>query len=158
MDCIHVDFAGQVQGKMLLVAYDAHSKWPEVLVMSSTTSGRTIRVLREMFACYGTPKQLVSDNRPQFTSSEFKLFFRTNGVKHIKTAPYHPVSNGAAERLVRTVKQSLQASGPRAGLNSFPHAVLINPACKRGLPPVNSFYEGVCAIGSTFFTQTCRNE
>ena len=48
MDRIHVDFAGPVQGKMLLVAYDAHSKWPEVLVMSSTTSGRTIGVLREI--------------------------------------------------------------------------------------------------------------
>ena len=55
MDRIHVDFAGPVQGKMLLVAYDAHSKWPEVLVMLSTTSGRTIGVLREMFARYGIP-------------------------------------------------------------------------------------------------------
>ena len=78
--------------------------------MSSTTKGRTIGVLREMFACYGIPKQLVSDNGPQFTSSEFESFLQTNGVKHIKTSPYHPASNGAAERLVRTVKQSLQAA------------------------------------------------
>ena len=78
--------------------------------MSSTTSGRTIGVLREMFARYSIPKQLVSDNGPQFTSSEFESFLRTNGVKHIKTAPYHPASNGAAERLVPTVKQSLRAA------------------------------------------------
>ena len=32
-----------------------------------------------------------------------------NGVRHIRTAPYHPASNGAAERLVQTVKQAIRA-------------------------------------------------
>ena len=50
MERIHVDYAGPVHGKMLLVVYDAHSKWPEVYLMSSTTSSRTVAVLREMFA------------------------------------------------------------------------------------------------------------
>lgn len=30
---IHLDLAGPVMGKMLLIATDAHSKWPEVQVM-----------------------------------------------------------------------------------------------------------------------------
>ena len=38
---IHVDFAGPFLGKMFLVVVDAHSKWPEVLLMQSTTSMRT---------------------------------------------------------------------------------------------------------------------
>ena len=32
-----------------------------------------------------------------------------NGVKHIRLSPYHPASNGAAERVVQIVKQALQA-------------------------------------------------
>ena len=98
---------------MLFVVTDAHSKWPEVCVMDSTTSSKTISVLREMFARYGLPRQLVSDNGPQFTSGEFKQFLHANGIKHITTAPYHPSSNGAAERLVQTVKQAIRAGHQR---------------------------------------------
>ena len=106
---IHIDFAGPVAGKMLLIIMDAHSKWPEVMVMDSTTSSKTITVLRETFARYGLPRQTVSGNRPQFTSNEFKEFLASNGVKHITTSPYYPSSNGAAERMVQSVKRAVQA-------------------------------------------------
>ena len=103
---------------MLLIIVDAHSKWPEVCVMDSTTSAKTIVALREVFARFGLPKQLVSDNGPQFTSVEFNQFLKTNGVKHIRSAPYHPATNGAAERLVQTVKRSLKAGHRSALLHS----------------------------------------
>jgi len=64
---IHVDFTGPFLGKSFLVVEDAHSKWPEVFEMSSTTSLKTIATLRHLFAAYGLPEQLVSDNGPQFT-------------------------------------------------------------------------------------------
>ena len=53
---------------------------------------------------------MVTDNGPQFTSREFAVFMRANGVKHIKCSPYHPSSNGAAERLVQTFKRSLKVA------------------------------------------------
>ena len=93
----------------MLVITDAHSKWPEVYTMSSTTANKTITKLRETFARYGLPEQLISDNGPQFVSEELETFLRVNGVKHIRSSPYHPASNGAAERLVQTVKQALEA-------------------------------------------------
>ena len=65
---IHVDFMGPFQGKMFLVVMDAYSKWPEVFMMQTTTTSKTIECLRYMF---GYPEQLVSDNGPQFTSEEF---------------------------------------------------------------------------------------
>ena len=42
------------------------------------------------------------DNGPQFISEEFAIFVEVNGVKHIKSSPYHPATNGALERLVQT--------------------------------------------------------
>ena len=63
-----------------------------------------------MFARYGIPRQLVSDNGPQFTSAPFAAFLARNGVRHVRVAPYHPSSNGAAERAVQTVKNGLKAA------------------------------------------------
>ena len=107
---IHIDYAGPIFGKMLLIIVDAHTKWIEVCVMSSTTSSKTILALRDVFARYGLPRKIVSDNGPQFSSDEFRKFMLANGIKHTRTAPYHPSSNGAAERAVQTVKRALQAA------------------------------------------------
>ena len=107
---VHVDFAGPFQGNMFLLAVDAHSKWPEVFVMQSTTTNKTIEVLRHLFAAHGIPEQVVTDNGPQFVADEFASFLKGNGVKHIRTIPYHPASNGLVERFVQSFKQALRAS------------------------------------------------
>ncbi|XP_069114424.1 uncharacterized protein [Argopecten irradians] len=39
---IHIDFAGPFLDSMFLIAVDAHSKWPEVVPMRTTSSERTI--------------------------------------------------------------------------------------------------------------------
>ena len=111
---VHIDFAEPFKSHMFLVVIDAHSKWPEVKMMQSTTSQRTIEVLRELFSSYGLPEQVVSDNGPQFVSAEFETFMRNNGIKHIRCAPYHPSSNGLAERFIQTFKKAMLA-GDREG-------------------------------------------
>ena len=112
---LHIDFAGPFLGKMFFILVDAHSKWPEVIEMTSTTSQSTISVLRNLFASYRLPLQIVSDNGPQFTSAEFAKFMKMNGVKHILCSPYHPSSNGLAERFVKTFKQAMRA-GENSGI------------------------------------------
>jgi len=61
------------QGSMFMVIVDAHSKWLEVVPMSTTTTEKTMEVLLSMFARYGIPQQLVTDNGPQFTATEFDI-------------------------------------------------------------------------------------
>ena len=80
---IHLDFAGPFCGKMFFVIVDAHSKWAEVIEMKSTTAAATITELRRLFTTYGLPEQVVTDNGPQFSASEFSSFLKSNGVKHI---------------------------------------------------------------------------
>ena len=122
---IHIDFAGPFQGTNFLVVVDAHSKWPEVFVMASTTATKTIAILRQLFATYGLPEQVVSDNGPQFIADEFATFMNSNGVKHIRSAPYHPASNGAVERFIQTFKQSMRA-GNRGSTNLTLHHRIAN--------------------------------
>ena len=84
---IHLDFAGPFQGKMFLIAVDVFLKWPEIVEMTSNTAGQTVKVLRDIFARQGLPEQLVSDNMPQFVSSDFADFCKSNVIKHVQMAP-----------------------------------------------------------------------
>lgn len=104
---LHLDMA-ELAGRRLLVAVDAHSKWVECHLMSSTDSASIITKLCEMFARFGLVRTIVTDNATNFTSTVFKDFCRANGINHVTIAPYHPASNGQAENSVRTVKRAIK--------------------------------------------------
>jgi len=61
---IHIDY-GEWNILQFLVVVDAFSKWPEVKLVSSTTSQMTIIKLSKIFAVFGFPQILVSDNVPK---------------------------------------------------------------------------------------------
>ena len=137
---MHVDFAEPLFGKTYLLVVDSYSKWPEIWEVSSTSTTATIEVLRHIFSVFGLPEQLVSDNGPQFTSNKFAIFVRSNGIKHFKSAPYHPSTNGAVERLVQTLKNSLK-KGKKEGhtsqytLSNFLLFYRATPHSTTGKPP-----------------------
>ena len=135
---IHIDYAGPYKGEMLLVVMDAYSKWLEVHRMNSITSTATIEKLREMFATHGLPATVVSDNGSNFTSSEFQEFMKKNGIKHIKVAPYHPASNGLAERAVRIFKEGyekMEDGSVQTKLSRFLLSYRTTPHSTTGVPP-----------------------
>ena len=94
--------------KMFLIIADAHSKWIDVRIMNRITSAQTILQLRLVFAVHGLPDTVVTDNGSSFSSREFSTFLTYNGVQHIRTSPFHPASNGLAERCVQTFKAALK--------------------------------------------------
>ena len=104
---VHIDFA-EKDGNYFLGLIDSHSKWIEVAHMRSTTAQSTIDHMRLWFAAYGFSEEVVSDNGPQFISQDFTNFLKQNGVKQTLVPPYHPSSNGAAERTVQILKQALR--------------------------------------------------
>lgn len=105
---LHADFLGPIGGTTYLVVVDAFSKWIEISKVNSTSAKCLIDKLRDMWARFGIPKQMVSDNGPPFSSAEFAAFLKDNGVDHVFSAPYHPSSNGAAENAVRTCKRVIK--------------------------------------------------
>ena len=107
---LHIEFAGPMEGSMFLIVIDVHSKWLEVFPMKTASAQTTIRQLRTLFARFGLPESIVSDNGSQFTAAEFEQFCQQNGINHIKVAPYHPSSNGLAERAVQIFKRGMKKS------------------------------------------------
>ena len=105
---LHIDYAGPINGQMILIIIDAHSKWIEAIPTSGSTSRVVIEELRCLFARFGLPECIVSDNGTCFTSAEFKEFLKKHGINHILSAPYHPSTNGLAERAVQVVKRGLR--------------------------------------------------
>ena len=108
MERIHIDIAGPCNGLYYFVIVDSFSKWPEIYEISNISSSTIISKLVEMFSRYGDAETIVSDNGTQFSSAQFSKFVADRGIKHLKTAPYHPQSNGQAERFVGTLKRALQ--------------------------------------------------
>ena len=96
---------------------DYFSHYPEVMKLSSTTSGGVINALKSIFGRHGIPEALISDNGPQFNSHEFEEKY---DIRHETSSPHYPQSNGQAERCVQTIKNILQKSAdPYLGLLSY---------------------------------------
>ncbi|XP_078264207.1 di-N-acetylchitobiase-like [Rhinoraja longicauda] len=49
---------------------------------------------------------LLADSHEE-RREKFAKFMKANGIRHVKCVPYHPVTNGLAERAVQTVKAAL---------------------------------------------------
>ncbi|XP_049267675.1 uncharacterized protein K02A2.6-like [Rhipicephalus sanguineus] len=165
---VHLDFAYRDQ-QWFLVLVDAHSKWLEVFAMNSTNSEKTVEKLRSVFAAYGLPEEIVTDNGPQFTSACFETFLKRNGIRHTKTPPYHPASNGTAERCVQTLKRHLlkqvleekQNGEPRSlqhRIDQFLFTYRNTPTGTIGETLPSYFYHGSLGHGSVFCTPILNNE
>jgi hypothetical protein len=91
-------------GDLFLILVDYYSKWIEAEPIINQTSTLVVAAMHKVFATFGVPKVLRSDNGPCFASSEFAEFAERVGFHHETSSPRYPQSNGMAERAVRTVK------------------------------------------------------
>ena len=106
---IHIDFFN-VQGiGDILIMVDSASGWIECSSPMERTSKNVIDALFSVFTRFGVPKKIVSDNAHEFTSQQFNEWCRANAIEKVECPPYHPQSNGCAERAVQTVKNGIRA-------------------------------------------------
>lgn len=74
---------GPIDGKYILTYIDYYSSYPEACILKEITSREVIKALTATFTRFRFPEEIVSDNRKQFISAEFKAFLKSCGIKHI---------------------------------------------------------------------------
>lgn len=102
-----------------LVISDYYSRYIEILHMTTTTSAQVALKLKATCARYGIPDMVVSDNGPQFSSTEFQDLARELDFKHITSSPHNAQGNGHAERAVQTAKRILKQKDPLIALMCY---------------------------------------
>ena len=96
------------------------SRYMEVHTFTTTTSVSIIHALKAILARHGIPSVLVSDNGPQYSSTEMQEFAEWYNFQHITSSPHYPQSNSMAERAVKTAKSLLEKSvDPHMALLSY---------------------------------------
>nr|VZH95151.1 unnamed protein product [Spirometra erinaceieuropaei] len=141
---VHIDFAGPLNGVSYLILVDAYSKWPEIAPLNPATASATIAFLRRIFSQHGLPELLVPDNGFQFTSSTFEDLCSQHNIQHLRSPPYHPQSNGQAERFVDTIKRALLKARGEGSTDEIVQASLFsyrttpNPASPGGVSPAEA--------------------
>ena len=95
-------------GGYLLVVVDYFSRFFEVAVTKSVTSGKMISCLEAMFATHGLPLSIKTDNGPQFVSEEFEAYLKDNNIEHRTSTPLWPQANGEVERQNRSLLKAMR--------------------------------------------------
>lgn len=145
----------EFRNKNYLVTVDYYSNFFEVDRLYKTTSKHVIQKLRVQFSRHGIPSKVISDNGPQFSSSDFADFAKTYEFVHVTSSPGYPQSNGKAENAVKTVKRIMKKSlksgedpflallswryTPSEGMNSSPVQRLYGRRTRTLLPTTNKF-------------------
>ena len=89
----------QWNGNNYLVTVDSYSGWYEIDLLGSNSSIAVIKKLKNHFPRYGIPDELYSDNGPQYSPYEFKMFVEEWNFCHLTSSPEYAQSNGLAEML-----------------------------------------------------------
>ena len=91
-----------------LLTVDYFSGFFEIDKMTTNTASQVINKLKPHFARYGIPRQLVSDNGPQFSSREFEKCAHLWKFEHNTSSTMYLRSNGKAKVGVKLAKNTLR--------------------------------------------------
>ena len=97
----------EIKDKRYLVVIDYFSRYIEIVFLTRITSDQVIGKLKNIFARWGIPEQIVTDSGTQFTSATFKKFAKDYNFQQVFSSPHHHQANGEAESGVKIAKRIL---------------------------------------------------
>jgi len=156
---IHVDLVGPLPPSRgythLFTIIDRTSRWPEAVLLSSTTAAACADALfHGWVARFGVPAVITSDRGAQFTSALWAALCSLLNIHHVPTTSFHPEGNGLVERLHRRMKDALRARAAHADWAAhLPWVMLSLRAAPReddGRSPAESLYGSQLVLPGQF--------
>ncbi|GJX77901.1 reverse transcriptase domain-containing protein [Tanacetum coccineum] len=96
-----IDFMGPFPSskgnKYILVAVDYLSKWVEAKALPTNDARVVVKILKSLFARFGTPRAIISDRGTHFCNDQFAKVMSKYGVTHRLATAYHPQTSGQVE-------------------------------------------------------------
>ncbi|GJV42600.1 reverse transcriptase domain-containing protein [Tanacetum coccineum] len=107
-----IDFIGPFPfsrgNKYILVAVDYLSKWAEVKALPTNDARVVVKILKSLFARFGTPRTIISDRGTHFYNDQFTKVMLKYDVTHRLPTVYHPQTSGQVEVSNRGLKRILE--------------------------------------------------
>lgn len=112
MDIVQIDFLyiPECGSQEFLVIKDTYSRYFWCLEMKSTNMKATNAALEKVFAIWGHPRIIISDNGPPFQSEHFSKYWHDKGIEHRMTVPYCPEMNGMVENKNQGILRAIRAA------------------------------------------------
>ena len=111
-----------------LMVVDHFSKWLVAVPIRNKRADTIASVFEHAVlpSLPAKPHRILTDNGSEFSAASFNEILQKYDIKHIYSTPFHPASNGAVERINRTVVQMLRCSctDPADWATRLPQVVL----------------------------------
>ncbi|VFQ78808.1 unnamed protein product [Cuscuta campestris] len=127
MDIIGAFPQAQGRKKYVMVAIDYFTKWVEAEAYATITTKQCLRFIwKNIITRFGSPRNIVTDNRPQFRNPRFTKYLEDFGITHNKASVAYPQGNGQVENanctIVDGIKKRLGEEGTN-WLEELPHMI-----------------------------------
>ncbi|VFQ70685.1 unnamed protein product, partial [Cuscuta campestris] len=127
MDIIGAFPQAQGRKKYVMVAIDYFTKWVEAEAYATITTKQCQRfVWKNIITRFGSPRNIVTDNGPQFRNPGFTKYLEDFGITHNKASVAYPQGNGQVENVNRTIVDEIKKRFGEAGTNwleELPHII-----------------------------------
>ena len=109
LDLLDLGNSTKDRNKVVLVGIDVFTKFGYAVPLKNKTSKAVVRALETsiLAGMIHLPKVIRTDGGPEFRSQEFGDLLDKYNIKHNRSIPYYPQSNGTIERFNRTLKGRL---------------------------------------------------
>jgi hypothetical protein len=99
------DLPTTAQGNtQLFTAIDYATRWVVAKAYPRRDGATAAKFIYEEIMCnYGAPREIVTDHANVFVNDGLREYLALQGTLHLPTTPYHPRTNGAVERMHRTL-------------------------------------------------------
>ena len=122
MELVHIDYVRMEVTvatdkkpvvRHVLVVEDHFTRYVQAFITKNHMARTTARVLyNNYFSVFGFPQHLMSDQGTEFCGKVIVAMYSLLGVEKIRTTPYHPQTNGLAERVNQTLQRMIGKLDP----------------------------------------------